>query len=136
MSLGLGLEPCVLNSTSGIDLFKDNFSVSGAAKLKMQREINRGAFFCLFPKRQSDLCQKLRSKLTGGLSAVFYRLAIAGQTKIRPHQVENSFTCAIVKGYNCNALYLHAIMQKNPTGYFCRYWEEDDFRPLSACRYG
>ena len=120
----------------GIDLFKDSFSVSGAAKLKMQREINNGTFFCLFPKRHSDLYQKLRSQLTGGLSAVFCRLAIAGQTKIRPHQVENPYTCAIIKGYDCNALYLHAIMQKNPTGYFCRYREEDDFRPLPACRYG
>ena len=66
---------------------------------------------------------------------VFCWLAIAGQMKIPPHQVENPFTCTIVKGYDCNALYLHAVMQKNPTGYFCRYREEDDCRPLPACRY-
>ena len=48
----------------GIDLFKNSFSVSGAAKLQMQKEINRGTFFCLFPKRHSDLYQKLRSHLT------------------------------------------------------------------------
>ena len=121
---------------NGIDLFKDSFSVSGAAKLKMQWEINHGTFFCLFPKRHSDLYQKLRSQNTSGLSMVFCWLAIVGKTKIRPHQVENPFTCAIIKGYDCNALYLHAIMQKNPTGYFCRYREEDDFRPLPSCRYG
>ena len=67
---------------------------------------------------------------------VFYRLAISGKTKIRPHLVENSFTCVIVKGYDCNALYLHAIMQKNPTVYFCRYRVEDDYQPLPSCRYG
>ena len=88
-----------------------------------------GLFFACFPKKNSDLYQKLRSQLTGGLSMVFCRLAIAGQTKIRPHQVENPFTCAIVKGYDCNALYLHAIMQKNPTGYFCRYGKKTTLDP-------
>ena len=34
----------------GIDLFKDSFSVSGAAKLKMQKEINNGYFFACFQK--------------------------------------------------------------------------------------
>ena len=34
----------------GIDLIKDSFSVSGAAKLKMQREINNGYFFACSEK--------------------------------------------------------------------------------------
>ena len=80
----------------GIDLFKNSFSVSGAAKLQMQKEINCETFFCLFPKRHSDLYQNLRSHLTGSLSIIFSRLAISGKTKIRPHQVENPYTCAIV----------------------------------------
>ena len=67
---------------------------------------------------------------------VFTRLAISGETKIRPCQVENLFACATVKEYDCNALYLYSIMQKNSTGYFCKYREEDDFKPLPACRYG
>ena len=40
----------------------------------MQKEINRETFFCLFPKRHSDLYQKLRSQLTSGLSMIFSRL--------------------------------------------------------------
>ena len=118
-----------------IVLFKGSFSVSGVAKLKMQQEINHGTFFCLFPKRHSNLYQKLRSQLTDGLSVMFTTLDISGETKIRPHQVEKPFTCTIVKGYDCNALYLHSIMQKNPTGYFRRYQEKDDFKPLPVCRY-
>ena len=35
----------------GIDLFKDSFLVSVAAKLKMQRELNRRTFFLLVPKK-------------------------------------------------------------------------------------
>ena len=27
-------------------------------------------------------------------------------------------------------------MQKNPTGYFCRYQEKEAYRPQPACRYG
>ena len=34
----------------GIDLFKDSFSVNGAAKLKMQREINNRTFFACSQK--------------------------------------------------------------------------------------
>ena len=65
------LQPCFQD---GVDLFKNRFSESGAAKLQMQKEINRGTFFCLFPKRHSDLYQKLRSQLTSGLSMIFSRL--------------------------------------------------------------
>ena len=102
----------------------------------MQKEINHETFFCLFPKRHSDLYQKLRSQLTGGLSMIFCRLAISSETKIRPHQVENPYTCAIVRGYDANSLYLHSIMQKNPTGCFCRYQEKEAYRPQPACHYG
>ena len=31
---------------------------------------------------------------------------------------------------------MHAIKAPNPTGYFCRYKEEDNFRPDPCCRYG
>ena len=119
-----------------VDLFKNSFSVSGAAKLQMQKEINRGTFFCLFPKRHSDLYQKLRSQLMGELSMIFCRLAISGRTKICPHQVENPHTCATVRSYDVNSLYLHSIMQKNPTGYFCRYQEKEAYHPQPAYRYG
>ena len=39
----------------GIDLFKNCIPVSGTVKLKTQKEIHKGLFFCLFPKRLSDL---------------------------------------------------------------------------------
>ena len=81
----------------------------------------------------------LRSQLTGGLNLIFCRLAISGETKIRSHEIENPEIVKKVLGLDANSLYeyLHAIAQNNPTGYFCRYKEEDDFRsdPCSKFRY-
>ena len=113
----------------GWNIFKTSFSVSGVAKLQMTKKIQKHAFFCLFPKRHGDLYKSLRSQLMGDLSLIFCRLAISGETKIRSHEIENPETVKKVLGLDANSLYLHAIAQNNPTGYFCCYKEEEDFRP-------
>ena len=120
----------------GLDIFKTSFSVSGVAKLQMMKKIEKNAFFCLFPKRHGDLYKSLRSQLTGGLSLIFCRLAISGETKIRSHEIENPETVKKVIGLDANSLYLHAIAQNNPTGYFCRYKEEEEFRPDPCSKFG
>ena len=74
----------------GLNIFKTSFSVSGVAKLQMMKKILKNAFFCLFPKRHGDLYKTLHSQLTGGLSLIFCRLAISGETKICSHEIENS----------------------------------------------
>ena len=79
----------------GLDIFKTSFSVRGVAKLQMMKKIEKNTFFCLFPKRHGDLYKTLRSQLTGGLSLIFCRLTISGETKIRSHEIDNSKT---VKG--------------------------------------
>jgi len=99
-----------------LDIFKSSFSVSGVAKLQMIKKLSNKVFFCLFSKRHADLYKKLRSQLTGGLSIVFSRLAIAGETSIRSHQIDNPETCQRVIGLDANSLYLFAIKQENPTG--------------------
>ena len=120
----------------GLDIFKTSFSVSGVAKFQMLKQIEENAFFCLFPKRHSDLYKTLREQLTGGLSIVFTRLAVANETKIRPHEISNPETVQHVLGLDANSLYLHAISQNNPTGYFCRYRLADNFRPDPCSRFG
>ena len=81
------------------DIFKTSFSVSGVAKLKMLKETAKNTFFCLFPKRHADLYQNLRYQLTGGLSLIFTRLAIAGETYIKPNRYENPYKVAKIVGY-------------------------------------
>ena len=100
------LEPYLKD---GLDIFKNSFSVSGAAKLKMLKAIESDSFFCLFPKRHADLYKALRAQLTGGLSIIFSRVAIAGETKIRPHLIKDPETCQKIIGLDSNSLYLYAI---------------------------
>ena len=93
----------------GLDIFKRAFSVSGLAKLQMMKRIEKETFFCLFPKRHADLCNTTRNQIAGGLSIVFTRLAIAGKTKIRSHEIYDSKPVTQVLGLDANSLYLHAI---------------------------
>ena len=86
--------------------------------------------------RNADLYKTLRSQLTGGLSIVFCRYAAAGETRIRNHKISNPETTKKILGLDANSLYLHAIAQNNPTGYFCRYKESENYRPDSCSRYG
>ena len=53
----------------------------------------------------------MRSQLTGGLSVIFTRLTIAGEAKIRPHEIPDLETCRKVLGLDANFLYLHPIAQ-------------------------
>ena len=86
----------------------------------------------MFPKRHGDPYKTLRSQLTGGLSLIFCRLAISGETKIRSHEIDNPETVKKVLGLDANSLYLYAIAQNNPTG----YKEEEDFRPDPCSKFG
>ena len=122
--------------SEGMDIFKTSFSVSGVAKRQMMNKKSNDAFFCLYPKRHADLHKALRSRLTGGLSIVFSRLAIAGETKIRPHQINDPETCRKIIVLDANSLYLYAIQQENPTGYFVHYKESKNFKPDPCSKYG
>ena len=90
----------------------------------------------MFSKRHGDLYKTLCSQLTGGLSLIFCRLAISGKIKIRSQEIENPETVQKVRGLDANSLYLHAIAENNPTGYFCPYKEEKDFRPDPYSKFG
>ena len=117
-----------------LDIFKRSFSVSGIAKLRKMQKIEKNSFFCLFPKRHADLYKTLRNQLTGELSIVFCQYAAAGETRIRNHEISNPETTKKILGLEVNSLYLHAIAQNNPTGYFCRYKESYNYRPDSCSR--
>ena len=83
----------ILYLAEGMDIFKASFSVSGVAKRQMMNKKLIDAFFCRYPKRHANLYKALRSQVTGGLSIVFSRVAIAGETKIRSCQINHPKTC-------------------------------------------
>ena len=94
-----------------LDIFKRAFSVSGEAKLQMMKRIEKETFSCLFPKQHADLYNTMRNQITEGLSIVFTCLAIAGETKIHSHEIDDPKPVTQVLGLNANSLYLHAIAQ-------------------------
>ena len=75
----------------------------------MMKRIEKETLFCLFPKRQADLYNTMRNQITRGLSIVFTRLAIASETKIRSHEIDDPESLTQVLGLDANSLYLHAI---------------------------
>ena len=87
----------------------------------------------MFPKRHGDMYKNLQSQLTGGLSLIFCRLAIWGETY--SYEIENPETVKKVLGLDANSLYLYAIAQNKPTGYFCCY-KEENFRPDPCSKFG
>ena len=58
---------------------------------------------------------------------MFNHLAIAGKTKIDSHKIYDPEPVTQVLGPDANLLYLHAIAQNKPTGYFCCYQEEENY---------
>ena len=78
----------------------------------------------------------MRNQITEDLSIVFTRLAIAGHTKIRSHEIDDPEPMTQVLGLDVNSLYLHAVAQNNPTGYFCHYKEEENYQDDSCSKFG
>ena len=120
----------------GLDIFKRAFSVSWVAKLQIMKRVEKETFFSFFPKQHADLYITMRNQINGGLSIVFKHLAIAGETKIRSHEIDDSEPVTQVLGLDANLLYLHAIAQNNPTRCFCRYKEEKNYRPDPCSKFG
>ena len=75
-------------------------------------------------------------QLVGSPSIIFKRLAIKNETLIKNHLYSNPKICKSVKGFDANALYLRAIMQNMPTGFFVRYREIDQYRPETPHKFG
>ena len=62
----------------------------------------------------------MRNQIPEGLSIVFTRLAIAGKTEIRSHEIDDPEPVMQALGLDANSLYLHVIAQNNPIVCFCR----------------
>ena len=74
----------------------------------------------------------MKDNIVGGPAIIFHRYHEKGITTIRG----GSELCRKIEGYDANALYLWAIMQDMPTGWYMRRREENKFRPQQAQPYG
>ncbi|MEE9391509.1 MAG: hypothetical protein V3W41_03290, partial [Planctomycetota bacterium] len=114
-----------------IDMFKDGISVPGLSLLYLFNGLPLDTNFVTFNRTNSDLHQLVKDNIVGGPAIIFHRYHEKGISCIRGGE-----TCRTVVGYDANALYLWAIMQDMPTGWYTRRREENGFRPQQAQPYG
>ena len=115
-----------------IDMFKDGISVPGLSLLHLFNDLPNDTYFTVFNRTNSDLHQLVKDNIVGGPAIIFHRYHEKGITKIRG----GSELCRKIVGYDANALYLWALMQDMPTGWYVRRREENGFRPQQAQPYG
>ena len=115
-----------------IDMFKDGISVPGLSLLHLFNDLPNDTFFTIFNQTNSDLHKLVKDNIVGGPAIIFHRYHEKGITKIRG----GSELCRKIEGYDANDLYLWAIMQDMPTGWYMRRREENKIRPQQAQPYG
>ena len=115
-----------------IDMFKDGISVPGLSLLHLFNDLPNDTFFTIFNQTNSDLHKLVKDNIVGGPAIIFHRYHEKDVTKIRG----GGETCRSIVGYDANALYLWALMQDMPTGWYVRRREENKFHPQQAQPYG
>ena len=115
-----------------IDMFKDGISVPGISLLHLFNDLPNDTYFTVFNRTNRDLHKLVKDNIVGGPAIIFHRYHEKDVTKIRG----GSELCRKIVGYDANALYLWAIMQDMPTGWYTRRREENKFRPQQAQPYG
>ena len=115
-----------------IDMFKDGISVPGLSLLHLFNDLPNDTYFTVFNRTNSDLHQLVKDNIVGGPAIIFHRYHEKDVTKIRG----GGKTCRSIVGYDANALYLWALMQDMPTGWYVRRRAENGFHPQQAQPYG
>ena len=115
-----------------IDMFKDGICVPGLSLLHLFNDLPNDTYFTVFNRTNRDLHKLVKDNIVGGPAIIFHRYHEKDVTKIRG----GSELCRKIVGYDANALYLWAIMQDMPTGWYTRRREENKFRPQQAQPYG
>ena len=115
-----------------IDMFKDGVSVPGLTLLYLFNELPfEHLLHCLQPDRTAICTYSSKTNIVGGPAIIFHRYHEKDITKIRGEE-----TCRSIVGYDANALYLWALMQDMPTGWYTRRREERQLRPQQAQPFG
>ena len=114
-----------------IDMFKDGVSVPGLTLLYLFNDIPSNTFFTVLNHTNSYLYLLVKENIVGGPVIIFHRYHEKDVTKIRGEE-----TCRSIVGYDTNALYLWALMQGMPTGWYTHRREETQFRFQQAQPFG
>ena len=113
-----------------IDMFKDGIGVR-LPLLYLFNDLPPNTYFTVFNRTNSDLHELVKDNIVGGPAIIFHTYHDTGVTKIRGGE-----PCRSIVGYDANALYLWALIQEMPTGWYTRRRAEKQFRPQPAQPYG
>ena len=102
----------VFYKQQNIDMFKDGVSVPGLTLLYLFNELPSNTFF---NQTNIDLHLLVKDNIVGGPAIIFHRYHEKDVTKIRGEE-----TCRSIVGYDANSLYMWALMQDMPTGWYVR----------------
>ncbi|BFZ03070.1 hypothetical protein BsWGS_06109 [Bradybaena similaris] len=108
-----------------IDIFKNCISVPGATLRYLFKTIPKGVMFTLCSEKQKALHETMRNNITGGPSIIFHRYHEKDRTYIRGNKAK---MVKSIKGFDANALYLHALMKPMPTDFAVIRKAENEFR--------
>ena len=104
-----------------IDMLKDGISVPGLTMKYLFQNLPKDVYFTLYDEKNRDLHHLVKDQLCGGPSLIFHRYHEKDKTKLREADYgEEAETCQGVIGFDANALYLSAMMQDMPTGWYVR----------------
>ena len=104
----------------GVDIFKDAVSLPGVSKQYILRKTLKGRKGYKPPELYApnkEAYDMLKAAVVSGLSLVFTRKHVAGETKIRSHQYgDDSRLTRRILGYDANSLYPSTMMKEIPCG--------------------
>ena len=115
-----------------IDMFKDGISVPGLSLLHLFNDLSPDTNLVTFNQTHSDLHHLVKDNIVGGPAVTFHRYHEKDLTKIRG----GGETCRSIVGYDVNALYLWALIQDMPTGWYVCRRAENGFHPQQSQPYG
>ena len=102
----------------GIDMLKLDCTLPNLAIICLHRSTD--SKFCPFTESDTDLLEKIREEMVGGLSFVFIPKTVVDETFIR----KSSNLCKSILGIDASQLYPYSMCQPRPTGLYTR-WEYD-----------
>ena len=108
-------------------MFKDGISVPCLTLLYLFNDLPQNTFFAVFNQTDKDLHHLVKDNIVGGPAIISHRYHEKNVTNIRAGE-----TCRSVIGYDANALYLWALVQDMPCGWYTRRHEEKRFQPQQA----
>ena len=115
-----------------VDMFMETCTVAGIARKILFRYAKENhTHFPLIAQRDADLHYLIRGSITGGVSSIYTRKCIKGETYLTPEKKHLSNNIEI---YDSNALYTYCLQGSFMTQTYLRRHASENFKPCPQTR--